>query len=150
MKSVAQPEILDQLVTRLNALRPGTERCWGTMTSAEMLCHLGDCTQSVLTSAGRKPGRPRPRPFIKWFALYSPVPWLRGRIKTRVEVDPKAGGTKPGDFETDRRRAIDGLRALASATAFPPAPFMFGVMTAQDWWVWGFKHTDHHLRQFGV
>jgi uncharacterized protein DUF1569 len=148
MKSVAQPEILDQLVTRLNALRRETERRWGTMTSAEMLCHLGDCTQSVLTSASRRPGRPRP--ITKWFALYAPVRWPRGKIKTRREVDPRAGGTRPSDFEADRHRAIDGLRALASATAFPPSHFMFGAMTAQDWWVWGFKHTDHHLRQFGV
>lgn len=30
-------------------------------------------------------------------------------------VDPKNAGTKPGEFEADRRRAIDGLRMFAAA-----------------------------------
>ena len=27
---------------------------------------------------------------------------------------------------------------------------IFGTMTVADWQRWAWKHTDHHLRQFGV
>jgi hypothetical protein len=67
-------------------------------------------------------------------------------------VDPRREGTKPGEFEADRARAIAGLKALAVAPpdGFPAAHRVFGRMTPRDWQYWGYRHTDHHLRQFGV
>jgi hypothetical protein len=119
------------------------------MTPAEMLCHLGDATESVL---GRPGGTPGPsRRIRKWFALYSPLPWPHG-LRTPRSVDPRRDGTKPAEFESDRDRAIAGLRALAAApvSAFPAAHGIFGAMTARDWHCWAYRHTDHHLRQFGL
>jgi hypothetical protein len=26
----------------------------------------------------------------------------------------------------------------------------FGTMTTRDWHRWAYRHTDHHLRQFGL
>lgn len=114
-----------------------------------MLCHLGDACASVLGRPGGAPG-PR-RPLVRWFALDSPFPWPHG-ARTLPQIDPKRGGTKPGGFEADRRRAIDGLRAVAAAglEALPSAHFVFGAMTAEDWGRWAWRHTDHHLRQFGA
>lgn len=149
MPSVADSEGLAALVARLEAVRPDAARRWGTMTPGEMLCHLGDAAASVLGRAGQGPTfRKR---LMKWVALYSGLPWPRG-ARTRPEVDPKAGGTRPSDFEADRRRAIEGLRAVAAApaAALPVGHFMFGAMTRDDWHRWAWRHTDHHLRQFGV
>ena len=28
-------------------------------------------------------------------------------------------------------------------------PF-FGALTREEWMIWGYRHTDHHLRQFAV
>ncbi len=149
MKSVSDPAVLAHLVARLEALRPDTARRWGTMTPGEMLCHLGDATASVLgrpASAGAKS-----RPILKWIALRGPLPWPHG-LKTPKWVDPKAGGTKPGDFAADRRRAIDGLTtfAAAPASALMSSHGAFGRMTPADWHRWAYRHTDHHLRQFGL
>lgn len=148
MRSVADPEALARLIVRLGALRSDTPRLWGTLTPGEVLCHLADATASVLGS--KRPGQGRSRPFIKWLALYSPLPWAHG-AKTPAHVDPRAGGTRPGDFEEDRRRAIEGLRqvAAAPAAAFPAAHALFGLMTDRDWRRWAYRHTDHHLKQFG-
>jgi hypothetical protein len=48
------------------------------------------------------------------------------------------------------------LRALI-AESIPPDPSVrigehpiFGTMSPQDWGVLLYKHTDHHLRQFGL
>jgi hypothetical protein len=156
MTSISDPTVLAQLVERLTALRPDTPRKWGTLTPGEMLCHLGDATASVLdrdsTASANAPAEPiRHRPVLKWIALRSPLPWPQG-LKTPAAVDPHADGTKPSDFETDRQRAVSGLRAVAAApaSALTAGHGAFGRMTVQDWHRWAYRHTDHHLRQFGL
>jgi hypothetical protein len=27
---------------------------------------------------------------------------------------------------------------------------LFGEMSRSDWLAWGYRHVDHHMRQFGV
>jgi hypothetical protein len=153
MKTIADDKILKSLVERLGQIRPDSSRRWGTLTAGEMLCHLGDANESVLGT--RIPTRPipfgAPRPLLKWFALYTAVPWPKG-VKTRPDVDPRIDGTRPGDFEQDRERTIRTLKALAVATppTFPASHFMFGPMSARDWHRWAYRHVTHHLTQFGL
>lgn len=149
MKSLEQPRVLEELVLRLRALQPATERRWGTMSAGEMLCHVGDASNSILARPG---GPPKPgRRLFKLIALYSPTRWPTG-IRTPAEVDPRRGGSRPGEFERDRDRAIAGLRALAQApaSALPSSHGHFGPMSERDWKRWAYRHTDHHLRQFGL
>ena len=152
MKNLGDPRVVADLVSRLERVTPDAVRLWGTLTPGEMLCHLGDAARRILDSAGRKGhARPPRRPVYKLLALYSPLPWPKGRIKTRPEADPRLGGTRPGRFAEDRAAATAGLRELAVAPPelFPPSHFMFGKMSAADWRRWGYLHTDYHLRQFG-
>lgn len=152
MTTIADPEVLASLLARLGRLTPGAPRRWGTLTPAEMLCHLGDASDSVL---GRRvpPGSPpsgAPRPVLKWVALYLPIPWPRG-VETRPGVNPRREGTRPGDFGRDRGRVVAGLTALAAADRELQAfHFLFGPMSPRDWHRWAYRHVDHHLRQFGL
>lgn len=122
------------------------------MTAGEMLCHLGDAHESVMgvrIAPGPTPTGV-PRPTLKWVALYTPVPWPKGAT-TRPGVNPRIDGTRPGEFERDRGRAIASLKALAAAppTTLAAAHFAFGPMSARDWHRWAYRHVTHHLRQFG-
>jgi hypothetical protein len=151
VKTLDQPEVLAELAARLRALKPDTPRRWGTLTPGEMLCHVADATAGPLSP--RNPlaaGRWRV-PLLKWAALYPPLPWPRG-IRTHPKVNPRAKGTKPSDFAADRDRAIAVLEAFARAEATDLAPdhFVFGPMTVRAWKRWAYRHTDHHLRQFGL
>lgn len=149
MTSVSQPAVLAALIERLTALRPDADRRWGTLTAGEMLCHLGDASASVLSRRGG-PAPPHRR-VRKWLALYAPLRWPH-TIRTPRGVDPRVDGTRPGEFESDRTRAIAGLRAVAAAApdSLPLGHGFFGRMTAADWRRWAYRHTDHHLRQFGL
>ncbi len=149
MRYVTQPEVLDQLVARLRALGPDSRRRWGSLTPGEMLCHLGDAAAGVVNRAETR--RLRRRPLVKWVGLYSGIPWPHG-VTAPADVDPRADGTRPGDFEEDRRRAIDTLSALAvaPAAAFARNHAIFGAMTPRDWHRWAYRHTDYHLKQFGL
>jgi hypothetical protein len=148
MPTVSSPAVLESLVARLERLQPETLRRWGTMTAGEMLCHLGDANTGVL-DPGVGARERRPRPMLKWLALVSPLHWPHGLVTPKV-VDPKAGGTRPGEFNRDRVRAIGTLRMISTASTMSPTHSRFGPMTLRDWQRWAWKHTDHHLRQFGV
>ena len=150
-KTLANPPDADAIFARLARLTPEARRQWGTMTPNEMLCHLADAFRTPL---GEQTPRPMsvlglPAPVAKWLALSVPLPWPRG-VKGAPESDPRRGGTKPVQFETDRERVVTMARRLmAEASDAHPHP-MLGPMTRADWLRWGWLHMDHHLRQFGV
>ena len=153
MPTIADELVLAELVGRIERLTPETPRRWGTLTAAEMLCHLGDAGDGVLRRRippGTVPGKPFPV-VLKWLMLYSPIRFPKG-VETRSGVDPRRDGTRPADFAQDRRRVIDGLAALALASPgeLAPSHFRFGRMSRRDWQHWAYKHVDHHLRQFGL
>ena len=149
--SIVDPVALERIIARLNRLEPGADRKWGTLTPGEMLCHLGDATDSVLghrRTSDYKINLKR-RPMLKWLILRTPMPWPRG-VRSRAGIDPKREGTRPSDFEKDRARVISGLRELATRdNELAPTHGILGPMTVADWRIWAWRHTDYHLRQFG-
>jgi hypothetical protein len=149
VKTISDPAVLEGLIVRLGAVRPDSPRRWGQMTPAEMLCHLGDANTSMLS----RPGGAilANRVLRRWIGLYSSLPFPRG-VPTLRHVDPTRDGSRPGDFEQDRQRVIDTLRAIAAArpASLPHSHQVFGRMTASDWMRFAYKHTHHHLTQFGV
>ena len=149
MPSIAEPTVLDGLEGRLRALRADTRRLWGTLTPEEVLCHLGDAATNVVGRLGDPAAVSRP--LRKWVALQSWIPWPHG-AETSPQSNPRIDGTRPSDFERSRERAITALRALAgvSPELLPSSHKVFGAMSPSDWLRWAYKHTDHHLRQFGL
>lgn len=152
MKTIADPATRASLIARLRALTPGNRGRWGKLTPHEMLCHLGDAFEMVLRTRPRPNKVPdRRRPIFKGIWLWSAIRFPHG-VKTNPSHDPKRDGTKPQVFERDRERVIAGLEQIASAQAdaLEPLHGLFGTMTKPDWERWAWKHTDHHLRQFGL
>jgi hypothetical protein len=151
-KTVAQAGVLESLKQRLSMLTPESPRRWGTMTAHEMLCHLVDTSEMALGTRPRtRPAPLRRRRVVKWLGLYAPIPWPRG-LPTDPYYNPRLKGTRPSQFAEDLQRAIGGLERIAAAgpSGVDPAHVVFGLMSLQDWHRWTFKHTDHHLRQFGL
>ena len=152
MRTVADPEVVLSLKARLEMLRPDSARRWGSMTPQEMLCHLGDAGAMVLLTRPRPaPIPPRRRPIVKAVVLWAPLPWPRG-FPTSPMLNPKADGTQPSEFARDLARAIAGIDGIATARpdALEPVHGVLGTMTLRDWQRWAYRHTHHHLRQFGL
>ena len=152
MKTVSDPKVLRSLIERLGALQADSRRRWGSLTPHEMLCHLGDAAAMVLGTRPRKvPVRMRHRPIFKWLGLWTAIPWPHGR-PTNPMHNPRAEGTKPSDFAQDLARVIAGIEGIAAAApdTLEPAHGALGVMSVRDWQRWAYRHTDHHLRQFGL
>lgn len=115
-----------------------------------MLCHLSD---SFLAVSGERPASAAEtwfsRTVVKYVALHTSMPWPRG-VPTRPEVDQDHGGTKPGDFARDQQTVGELLRRFAASDLSVARHPVFGAMTRAEWLVWGYRHVDHHLRQFGL
>ncbi|HEU4891257.1 MAG TPA: hypothetical protein VFT47_06885 [Vicinamibacterales bacterium] len=151
-RTVATPAVLHALIDRLSSVRPDAPRRWGTLTSHEMLCHLGDaCEMVTLVRPRARPLAVRQRPAAKYLWLWLPRRLPHG-VPTNPMHDPRAGGTRPTDFDRDRQRVVAALRTIAAARpgSLEPAHGMFGSMTTRDWQRWAWRHTDYHLRQFGA
>ena len=152
MKSLIDAECRQELVARIQNIRPDTPRLWGKMTAPQMICHVND---SFLGVMGEKPME-MPRgfslwPVLKYVALYAPMEWPKG-VPTRPEFDQCAGaGTPPAQFESDLRSLLETLERFSRRPRdfeFRPHP-MFKKMSEAEWMRWGYLHPDHHLRQFG-
>ena len=148
--SLNDPANVDDLLRRLARVEATSARQWGTMTPHEMVCHLGDSFAAVMGERTVSSHETfLSRTVMKWIALHTSYPWPPG-VPTRPEVDPKAAGTKPAEFERDRQRVVDYLRRFVAADARYGRHPGFGAMTRDEWLLWGYGHVDHHLRQFGL
>jgi len=104
MKSLMNAADLGSILERLSRVTPNSQRQWGTMTPNQMFCHLTDSFGGVI---GERPMEMRDslvaRTFMKWFALYVPLPWPKG-IKTGKYADQTgAGRRQPSLIATARR-----------------------------------------------
>jgi hypothetical protein len=148
--SLADPGATESIETRLGKLHPERPRAWGRMTAHEMLCHLSD---SFALALGERPFTPADtwtqRTVMKYVALHTSLAWPQG-LKTRPEVEQGVHGTRPADFDADRARVVALLRRFAAPEVrYATHPF-FGPLTREEWMIWGYRHIDHHLRQFAV
>jgi hypothetical protein len=150
MNAITDPGALDAIITRLGKLHDKRPRAWGKMSAHEMLCHLNDSFAGVL---GERPISPAStwlrRTVVKYIALHTNLAWPKG-TPTRPEVDSTIGGTRPSDFDRDRAQTIVLLRRFVAPDArYAPHP-IFGPLTHEEWMIWAYRHTDHHLRQFAL
>lgn len=144
--SMWRPQDVDLLETRIRSISPDAQRRWGTMSVAGMLAH---CTLA-LEVYSRDFELPMHThwysPLSKWFAL-SRVPFPHG-IRLPFEL-PKEDGL---NFEMEKQTLLVALRQFASLSTehkFKPH-FLLGELTREEFGILAYKHTDHHLRQFGA
>ena len=152
MKTLLSPNDKEEVLTRLQLIRPTSERRWGKMSAHQMVCHLTDGFRLYMSLKTARPvAVPYPRILLKWTALWSPIPWPKG-FKTAPELDQQAGGTPPAVFDTDMRELqnlVDRFTRQPRDFQWQPHPH-FGRMSDRDWMRLAYLHMDHHLRQFGA
>jgi hypothetical protein len=144
--SIHDPENRRALVARLDRLTPAQPPRWGRMDASRMVRHL---IESYRLSTGdlriRRYAIPL-RPLVRWLAIHV-LPFPKGAPTAR-ELLARPALTWEADL-AQLRAAI-----LAAAPPAPGAPVaehpLFGAMSVRDWDVLMHKHTDHHLRQFGL
>jgi hypothetical protein len=149
MSTLSNPASQNICVERLSRLQSATARRWGRMTPHQMMCHLND---SFGVAAGTRYASPATgvlqRTAMRWVALHTPLPWPKG-IATRPEIAQDRNGTPPIAWDLDQSALERWITGFPETQTFAAHP-IFGKLTRSEWMIWGFRHVDHHFRQFGI
>lgn len=147
--SIFEQATVNQLVERINLLSPITERKWGKMSVNQMLEHQ---SRVFLVALGEEKMKV---PFL----LKIVGPFLKNSLLNDKDFEQN-GPTPKGyvvadepDFEEGRTKLIRLLQKYSSegiTVASSRKHEVFGNLTGEEWSTLMYKHTDHHLRQFGV
>lgn len=139
------------LLERLKRAKADSPRQWGRMSPHGMICHLTDSFEACL---GDKPTEDHStlllRTVGRFVSVTLPMRWPHG-LPTLPDVDQEKNGTPPGVFEGDVARLVevteDFARRIDPSGMTHPA---LGRLTRAEWGRWGYRHVDHHLRQFSL
>ena len=146
LKSLFDPTVKEEIITRINSLKPATQRKWGKMDVAQMLAH---CKAPMGVPLGKHNLKGN---FV--FRLFAPL------IKKQLYNDKPFRKNLPTDktfkiaeqreFETEKRELIALINCFSEETIVRDVHPLFGKLTLQQWSNSNWKHLDHHLQQFGV
>ena len=149
MKNLFQASSATEITGRIERLRPDSRREWGVMNVAQMMAHCSVWLEmaSGLTSPPRSViGRIFGRLAKKSVLGEEPIRRNMPTEKSLIMNDAR-------QFAEEQRRLIDCVNRFSEGgpkqcTTHPHS--FFGPMTPLEWAIMGYKHLDHHLRQFSV
>lgn len=148
MGSILNERDRAEICNRMRSLSVSSAGRWGSMNVVNMLQHLRLSARMALgelpvSSANKRAFQVFP---LKHLILYV-LPFPKG-APTATELKPAVAAS----FEEERTALLELLERIATGAregAGPEHP-LFGPMTRREWGVVTYKHTDHHLRQFGA
>ena len=155
MRSLADPKVCASLKRRLDKLTPSTPPQWGVMSSLQMLRHLAAAFEMALGDClvVDRPERRLDNRIMRFISVTLPLRWPRG-VPTIPETDIAAHPSitqSVASFAGQRDALVALIARFSQAKAgdLRPKHPLLGPFSHDQWMRWGFRHTDHHLRQFG-
>ena len=150
LPNIFTKEVSDEMIERINSLKPDTQALWGKMNVSQMLAHCNVTYEMVYENKHPKPN------FLMGFILRSFV-----KSKVTDEVPYKQSlRTAPAfvikdekEFEKEKNRLINFItrtQELGRSYFHKKVSHSFGELTKDEWNNMFYKHLDHHLNQFGV
>lgn len=139
----------NEIINRIDELHPNSKPMWGKMSVSQMLAH---CIEPIKVAMGETKlkrnlfgilfGKTAKKKLIS----ESPFPKNLPTVKSFLV-------TNEPDFYASQQSLKDAIQKMYDTDkkemAARPHPF-FGKMTENEWGVLGYKHLDHHLKQFDV
>ena len=149
MKNLFESTSATEIKKRIERLGPGSEGEWGAMEVAQMLAH---CSAWMEMAAGLM--NP-PRSFVgRIFGKMAKKSVLgEAPIRRNMPTDKSLIMQGERNFVAEQRRLLDWVDRFSSrgpdqCTTHPHC--FFGHMAPLEWAILGYKHLDHHLKQFGA
>ena len=146
MNSIFDKKNYDQIVSRIQNMRENIKPLWGKMNASQMMHHLNRALKAPL---GKWEVSGKPIFFMKMFkgVLYNDKPFGKG-VPT-----PKDFKVTDDTYSFDKEKqevliSLEEIFHQGVDGVYKPHVF-FGNLTNQQWGKHIFKHTDHHLKQFG-
>ncbi len=148
MPTFWDPATREDLCRRVERLAPDAKATWGRFTVAQMVAHVND---AMRMATGELPVASKNAPFRYWplkqLIVYA-LPFPKG-APTAPELLARCDAADLRVEQASFRGVAARVAAKSSADRWPEHP-AFGILTHKAWGVLIYRHTDHHLRQFGV
>jgi hypothetical protein len=138
----------DAICRRIERLTADHKPIWGKMDASQMCAHLND---AMRMATGELPCQPKNSPLRRWpvkqLVVYL-MPWPAG-APTAPELLARGATAELLAEQAAFRQLADQLAAKPASDTWPEHP-AFGRLSHKAWGVLEYRHSDHHLRQFGV
>lgn len=149
MPNLFEPAAATEIRNRIQSLTPDSPRQWGKMTPAQMMAHCSawfEMAAGINTPPRSLLGRIVGRMAKKSILGKKPIPHNMPTEKSLLQSDDR-------HFAKEQQRLLDWLDRFSAGgseqcTTHPHC--FFGPMTPEEWATMGYKHLDHHLRQFSA
>ena len=143
-------KVADEVIQRINNLKPDSQPKWGKMNVGQMLAHCNVTYEMVYEDK-----HPAPKGLMKFIikalvknTLVSETPY-----KHNLRTAPAFLMTTDKDFNAEKARLtgyINKTQQLGEKEFDGKESLSFGKLTVTEWNNMFYKHLDHHLSQFGV
>lgn len=147
MKSIFNVAIRDELIQRIQSLKPGDSALWGKMTLYQMLRHCILWDEMV---EGKKKYK---QVFLgKLFGKMVLKKVLKNDAPLRKNTPtlPALKIVGSGDIALEKSNWIAHIQQYAQFSNTNLVHPFFGKMSKEEIGYMVYKHADHHLRQFGA
>ena len=146
--SMWEPSVRAQFAERAKKLTADTRPGWGKFNASGMLAHLNDSYRMCLGEL-KVPSKNLPLryPVIKQLVIYM-LPFPKS-APTAPELLLRCDTASLADEQTAMSAMFGKLARVKPGDQLQEHP-AFGVISHQAYGVLMARHTDHHLRQFGV
>jgi hypothetical protein len=147
MKTIWDPSLRSELLSRFEKLTTDRRPAWGSMTAGQMIAHVADPMKAALgeMTVAMKPGL-FSNPIVRHFIIYW-SPWPKG-----APTAPEFLHSHPEDLEAGLaalRETLERFVAARKDASRKPHP-AFGLLSGRAWGRLMYRHLDHHLRQFKI
>jgi hypothetical protein len=138
----------EDLCRRIDRLTPDSRARWGKFTAAQMVAHLND---AMRMAAGELNVAPKNLP-IRYFPLKQLILYVLPFPKSAPTAPELLARCDVADLRAEQAefsRIAERAASKAPSDRWPAHP-AFGPLSHKAWGKLVFKHTEHHLKQFGV
>jgi len=150
MKNIFKKEVTEEVLTRINSLKPDSKPKWGKMNVAQMLAHC-NVTYEMVYDNKHEPAKGMKKFFLKLL--------IKGVVVSEKTYKPN-GRTAPQFlivdervFDKEKQRLTDYvIKTLELGEHHFDGKDLnsFGELNKTEWNNMFYKHLDHHLNQFGL
>jgi hypothetical protein len=149
MKSILNENEKKEIIERINKLTSDTQPVWGTMSVSQMLAH---CTVSVKLAAGEVKAENNEN-YLKLGRLIKDRVFDSEMFTKNLPTSNEFLVSDNKEFEKNKNTLLEYIgmysKSDMNGSTTKAHPFL-GDLTVKEWGMLIWKHTNHHLTQFGV
>lgn len=150
LPNIFSQSVADEIIERIQQLKPTTPSQWGKMNVSQMLAHCNVTYEMAYEDKHPKPNflmRLILKTFVKNLVV-NEIPY-----KKNAQTAPAFLITDEKEFDKEKNRLIQYIQKtvdLGAESFEQKESHSFGPLSITEWNNMFYKHLDHHLRQFGV